>query len=155
MDKPANRRQLWAFIGAYLGVWLPHRAFTPGHSTPLDFVADGFFDPRVDVAAWAYRSGIKTLGASVLAALEFFFHPGAPGLQARVLAGSEAQAGVLYEYWTRWCGTLLADRVRRGPTRRLTELDTGRMEILATQKVLRDGYWFLDILKCELKPKYR
>ena len=30
-----------------------------------------------------------------------------------------------------------------------------RMEILATQKVLRDGYRFLDILKCELKPKYR
>ncbi len=27
-----------------------------------------------------------------------------------------------------------------------------RLEILATKKVLRDGYWFLDILECELRP---
>ena len=28
-----------------------------------------------------------------------------------------------------------------------------RVEILETQKVLRDGYWFWEILDCELKPK--
>ena len=28
-----------------------------------------------------------------------------------------------------------------------------RIEIRETQKVLRDGYWFLEILKCELRPK--
>ncbi|MCY2925970.1 MAG: hypothetical protein NT031_11130 [Planctomycetota bacterium] len=138
MHKPANRRQLWSFVGAHLGVWLPWQAFTPGHSTPLDFVAEAFFRPEADVAAWANRSGIKTLGASVLAAVEFFFQPPENPLQARVLAGSEAQAGALYEYWMRWCGTLLAGKVRRGPTRRVTDLDSGRMEILAaSQKRVR------------------
>jgi diphthine-ammonia ligase len=27
-----------------------------------------------------------------------------------------------------------------------------RLEILVTKKVLKDGYWFLDILECELRP---
>jgi uncharacterized protein (TIGR00290 family) len=28
-----------------------------------------------------------------------------------------------------------------------------RLEILVTKKVLKDGYWFLDILECELQAK--
>lgn len=129
MEKPTTRRQLWAFIGAYFGVWLPYRAFTPGHSTPLDFVAEGFFHPQRDLAAWANRRGAKTLAASILAALEFRFSTGP--LRSRVLAGSEDQARTLYEYWQRWCWDLLADRLTGNPGRLITRLDNGDVEILA------------------------
>jgi len=135
LHKPANRRQLSAFIRAHFGIYLPYKTFTPGHGTPFDFVADAFFHPGRDLAAWANRSGIKTLGASILAALEFLY---TDNLQARVLSGSEDQALCLYEYWQRWCGTVLRERLS-GPVRKLeTHLAGGRFEILATsQKQVR------------------
>ena len=52
MIRPQNRRQLWGFIYAHFGIALPHRTFTEGHSSPFDFVADAFFSPGADVAAW-------------------------------------------------------------------------------------------------------
>ncbi len=135
MHRPANRQQLWGFVFAHFGVALPHRTFTRGHSTPLDFVADAFFNPAQDIAAWACRSGGKTLGASIIAALEFLF---TDCLQARVLSGSEAQARNLYEYWRRWCGALLTGRVEGEVKRQLTRVAGGRLEVLAaSQKNVR------------------
>ena len=124
-------------IGKNFSLILPNKVFTPGHSTPFDFVADAFFNPGKDVAAWSSRSGGKTLGASILAALEFKF---TDGLQARVLAGSEAQALNLYEYWQRWCGGILADRIEGGIKRLVTHVGGGKFEILAaSQKQVRGG----------------
>ncbi|GAG23809.1 unnamed protein product, partial [marine sediment metagenome] len=115
----------------HFGVNLPYRPFTPGHSTPLAFLADAFFHPTADVAAWANRSGGKTLTASILAALEFLF---TDNLQARVLAGSEDQATNLYEYWQNWCDGPLAARVCGQVQRRRTRVSGGRMEILAASQ---------------------
>ena len=72
MTKPRTRQRLWDFISAHFGLNLPWKPFTPGHSSPFNFVATAFFNPSLDVAAWASRSGGKTLGASILAALELF-----------------------------------------------------------------------------------
>jgi hypothetical protein len=122
-------------IGESFSLTLPDKQFTPGHSTPFGFVADAFFRPWKDVAAWSSRSGGKTLGASILAALEFLF---ADGLQARVLAGSEAQALNLYEYWQRWCGGILSDRIEGDIKRLVTHVGGGKFEILAaSQKQVR------------------
>ncbi|NQU76624.1 MAG: hypothetical protein HQ546_09965, partial [Planctomycetes bacterium] len=129
MNKPENPRELWAFIGAHFGLWLPHKVFTPGHSTPFHFVADGFFHPGKDLAAWANRRGIKTLAASILAALEYRFSD--RPVKGRVLAGSEDQAKTLYHYWQQWCWTLLQDRLRGEPGQLVTRLDNGDFEILA------------------------
>ena len=132
-----DRPDLWAWVKAVLGVELPHRIFTPGHSTPLAFVADAFFNPGKDVAAWANRSGVKTLGASILAALEFTV---SDGLQARVLSGSEDQSRNLYGYWQQWCSGALAWRVEGDVKRLLTRVGGGRFEILAaSQKKVRGG----------------
>lgn len=136
MDRPATRRQLWNFIGARLNLYLPWKSFTAGHSTPFDFVADAFFHPEWDLAAWANRSGLKTLSASVIAALDFRFSE--KPLRGRVLAGSEDQAKNLYEYWQTWCWGLLRDRLQGEPGRLLTRLDNGDFEILAaSQKRVR------------------
>jgi hypothetical protein len=129
--------ELRFLIRCGFGLKLPGKVFTRGHSSPLDFVTDAFFHPWKDVAAWSSRSGGKTLGASILAALEFLCFD---GLQARVLSGSESQALNLYEYWQRWCGGILADRLE-GKVRRLaTHVGGGKLEILsASQKQVRGG----------------
>ncbi|MBT3200085.1 MAG: hypothetical protein HN350_09230 [Phycisphaerales bacterium] len=119
------------------GLDLPRKRFAPDHSTPFDFVADAFFNPHKDVAAWSSRSGGKTLSASIIAALEFL---DTDGLQARVLSGSQDQAMNLYEYWRNWCNGPLADRLDGTVKRLLTNIGGGKFEILAaSQRKVRGG----------------
>jgi len=135
VHKPANEKELWAFIAAHFGIRLPHCAYSIGHSSPFGFIADGFFNPADDIAAWACRSGGKTLGASVLARLEFIW---SSGLNARVLSGSEDQAKNLYEYWTNWCHSIRSDQLNGPVNIKKTAINSGRMAILtASQKSVR------------------
>ena len=137
VKRPRTYEDLWLLIRYEFGLELPHKIFTPGHSTPFDFVADAFFHPWQDLAAWSSRSGGKTLGASILAALEFLFYD---GLQARVLSGSEAQALNLYEYWQHWCRGVLTGRLDGDVKRLITRVGGGKFEILgASQKQVRGG----------------
>jgi len=135
VHKPANDKELWAFIKAHFDIRLPFRAYSAGHSSPFGFIADAFFNPADDVAAWANRSGGKTLGASVLARLEFIW---SSGLNARVLSGSQDQAKNLYEYWTNWCHSIRRDQLN-GPVNMLkTAINGGKLAILpASQKAVR------------------
>ncbi len=125
-----------AYLAVEFGICLPYKAFSEGHSTPLAFVTEAFWNPGRDVAAWACRSGGKTLGASLLAALEFIR---TDGLQARVLGGSESQSRNLYEYWRRWCAAPDLARRLSGPVRSSSaNVAGGRMEILsASQRDVR------------------
>lgn len=127
---PATTEQLWSFIIQHFGVTLPWRPTIPGHSTPMKFVADAFFHPGQDVAAWANRRGGKTLAASILAALEYYFQDGP--IRGRVLSGSEEQARTLYQYWVRWCDGLLRPRLIGRPQKLGTRLRNGDFEILAS-----------------------
>jgi len=137
VERPKSRPALWEYVRRFFGLVLPYKKFTRGHSSPFDFVADGFFNPGQDIAAWASRSGLKTLGASILAALEYRFYD---CIQARVLSGSEDQARFLYEYWQRWCSTVLADRLDGDVNRLLTRVAGGKLEILAaSQRRVRGG----------------
>ena len=135
-ERPRTPFDVWLYVCRRFGIRLPWKSFSAGHSTPSAFVAEAFLDPGRDVAAWANRSGLKTLSASILAALEFRFSDSP--LSGRVLAGSEEQARTLYEYWTRWCWEVLADRLDGNPGRLLTRLNNGDFEILsASQKRVR------------------
>lgn len=129
MQRPKTRADLWLCVYEHFGIALPHRAFTPGHSTPFGLVADAYFHPADDLAVWANRSGLKTLSASIVAALEFRFSESP--LRSRVLSGSEDQARNLYEYWSRWCHQVLGDRLLAAPGTSLTRLDNGDFEVLA------------------------
>lgn len=139
MFKPQNKAQLHGFIDKHFGLCLPDKSFTAGHSTPFDFVADAFFHPDRHLAAWANRSGLKTLGSSVIAALEFLFTE--QPLDGRVLAGSEDQAKNLYKYWSQWCSKgPLAALVKGDICRGWTRLTTGNFEVLtASAKRVRGG----------------
>lgn len=133
--KPESKAALWMLVKAAFGLQLPWEPITPGHNTPFEFLSDCFFNPGQDAAIWSCRSGIKTLTLSILAALEFMF---ADNLQARVLSGSEDQARNLYEYWERWCNTILRGRLSGPVNRLLTRVMDGRLEILAaSQKRVR------------------
>ncbi len=133
-DGEKCRSAIGELIAGDFGLKLPDRSFTPGHSTPLRFVLDALSHPGRDVAAWACRSGLKTLSASIIAAVQFAW---TDGLQARVLSGSQAQAGTLYGYWKRWCQTFLSD-LRPVLRRTRTELGGGCMEIVAaSQRAVR------------------
>jgi hypothetical protein len=136
VNPSVSRREFWRLIWRDFGLRLPYKAITRGHSTPLDFVFDALVHPGQDLAVWANRSGLKTLSASIIAALEFLSSD-AP-LQARVLAGSEEQARNLYGYWSRWCRKVLGGRLVAEPGRLLTRLANGDFEILAaSQKRVR------------------
>ena len=126
--QPTNRIELWGFVRSHFGLSLPYRAFTPGHSTALDFLWDALAHPGSDIAAWACRSGAKTLSASILAALEHGF---IDSLQCRVLSGSEDQAKNLYGYWQKWCNGFLSDRLDGKVSRLLTNVGSGKLEILS------------------------
>jgi len=138
MRRPMGRNQLWHHVAKHFGLRLPRRPLTTGHSTPLDFVHDAIAHPGRRIAVWANRSGLKTLCASIVAALEHQF--GVSPLSSRVLAGSEAQARNLYAYWLRWCERVLRGRLRGRPGRALTRLDNGDFEILtASARRVRGG----------------
>lgn len=137
--KSRKRIKLWLEIAdpRLFNIRLPYKTFSPGNSTPFAFVADAFFNPGKDIAAWANRSGLKTLCSSIIAALEFRYTEKGP-LKARVLAGSEDQAKNLYGYWQNWIYDVLADRLVGEPGRLLTRLNNGDFEILAaSQKRVR------------------
>ena len=136
MQRHKTKTELWRFIGRRFNLWLPHKSFTPGHSNPFEFIWDAYCNPGQKLAAWANRSGAKTLCASIIAALEFL-HSDRP-IRGRVLSGSGDQAKNLYGYWRRWCGTVLNGRLLGDPGRQLTRLDNGDFEILAaSQKRVR------------------
>lgn len=127
--KPKNTTQLWSFVYANFDrITLGHKIFTPGNSCPLNFLADAFFNPSKDVAAWANRSGGKTLVASILATCMYLW---TDKLQSRVLSGSEDQATNLYNYWADWCGGVLSDRLEGAPLKKHTSVASGNFEILA------------------------
>ena len=132
-----NRADIWLFVYERFGVRLGHTAFSEGHSTPLDFVVDALANSGDDIAAWACRSGGKTLGASLIAAIEYLRHD---NLEGRVLSGSEDQARYLYEYWCRWCCAVLSGRIDGPQSRQRTAVAGGSFEILAaSQKRVRGG----------------
>lgn len=134
---PETRDELWGFVYARFGVRLGYKVFTKGHSTPLDFLCDAFFNPSKDIACWSCRSGGKTLSASILAAMEFIKYS---KLQSRVLSGSKDQAMFLYGYWNRWCGAVLKNLLDGDVKKTQTLISGGRLEILAaSQKKVRGG----------------
>lgn len=132
-------RNLWVFVADRFGMKLPFRTFTQGHSSPFEFLADAFFNPSADVAAWACRSGGKTLVASLLAGLEFLTAADRQlAMQVRVLSGSEDQARNLYGYWQQWALGPLRHLIRGSVHRIETSVGGGKFQILAaSQKKVR------------------
>lgn len=86
--RPANARQLHAWVQAVTGLSVPRKAHCPGHAAPFDYLRASFFE-EPDLLVWAGRGGGKTTLAALACLLDALFK--AP-LTAAVLGGSFEQA---------------------------------------------------------------
>ena len=99
---PRTKADLLNYLKAYLDIDVPDVSLCAGHSTPADYLwhcynAD-FIRPapvNADAVVWAGRGGGKTVIAALATLLDCIFKP---ACQVRILAGSETQAGRLYDY---------------------------------------------------------
>lgn len=101
--RPSTRKALKDYIEVFLGVTIPDKVMTDGHSSPMDYIWHSFGadyrKPRpknADCIVWANRGGGKTEVAGIITLLDCMFKP---KLQTRILSGSEHQAGRLYKYF--------------------------------------------------------
>jgi len=106
--RPRTKRQLAAYIQAFLGLKIPAQRICEGHDSPLDYLAYAFLGKAGkdnsagsaegaghDCIVWANRGGGKTQLGAVASLLEGVF---LPGCQIRILGGSQEQSRRMYEY---------------------------------------------------------
>ena len=106
--KPATKQDLKNYIKVFIGIDVPDRQICAEHNSPLDYLwhsfNNDFMNPKPvnnDCVVWANRGGGKTELAAVVTLLDCVFKP---DCQVRILAGSEDQAGRMYQYLTGFLG---------------------------------------------------
>jgi len=104
ITRPTGRQDLKNYVKVFLGIDVPDKQICPEHNSPLDYLWHSFncdfAQPKVanaDCVVWANRGGGKTDLAAVATLLDCIFKP---NCQVRILAGSEDQAGRMYQYLT-------------------------------------------------------
>ncbi|MGD0077898.1 MAG: hypothetical protein ABSB91_04630 [Sedimentisphaerales bacterium] len=122
ITRPATKLDLKNYIRVFLGIDVPAQQICPEHNSPIDYLWHAFnsdfisavsaacpelvegcsavkpFKPvNGDCVVWANRGGGKTDLAAIATLLDCVFKP---NCQVRILAGSEDQAGRMYQYLT-------------------------------------------------------
>ena len=102
--RPRTKQDLKNYIKVFLSISVPDKQICPEHNSPLDYLMYSFncdfTKPKpvnADCVVWANRGGGKTDLAAVATLLDCVFKP---DCQVRILAGSEDQAGRMYQYLT-------------------------------------------------------
>jgi hypothetical protein len=102
--RPITKQDLKNYIRVFLAIDVPDRRICPEHNSPIDYLWHSFncdfARPKPangDCVVWANRSGGKTDLAAIATLLDCVFKP---ACQVRILAGSEDQAGRMYQYLT-------------------------------------------------------
>jgi hypothetical protein len=102
--RPTTKQDLKNYIKVFLNIDVPDKQICEGHNSPLDYLMYSFncdfTNPgpaNADCIVWANRGGGKTDLAAVATLLDCIFKP---SCQVRILAGSEDQAGRMYQYLT-------------------------------------------------------
>jgi len=100
--RPTTKADLKNYIKVFLGIDVPDKQVCPEHNSPSDYLwhsfNSDFINPKpanADCVVWANRGGGKTDLAAVATLLDCVFKP---NCQVRILAGSEDQAGRMYQY---------------------------------------------------------
>ena len=120
-SRPKTKQELRHYIKIFLGINMPDKRICPEHSSPLDYLWHSFncdfVNPKpanADCVVWANRGGGKTEIAAIATLLDCVFKP---NCQVRILAGSEEQAGRMYQYLTSFLrngfDTFLAKPIRK------------------------------------------
>jgi hypothetical protein len=119
--RPRTKEDLKKYIKVFLGIDVPDKQICPEHNSPLDYLWHSFNNdftrPKPtngDCVVWANRGGGKTELAAIATLLDCVFKP---ACQVRILAGSEDQAGRMYQYLTDFLrgsyGRLLSESIRK------------------------------------------
>ena len=83
-----------------MGVRLPLKNVCEGHNTTLDSLEYVFFEQgKSDPLGYACRGGGKTLLGAVATLLDMIFKP---GIDIRILGGSQIQSERMYEHLRRF-----------------------------------------------------
>jgi hypothetical protein len=112
LKAPLTREELRQWCKEWLEVALPKVAVCPHHNTPLDYLEYVFFERGDrDPLIWACRGGGKTLLGAVATLLDMLFKP---GIEIRILGGSQAQSERMYEHLVRMVESRFRDQMIRG-----------------------------------------
>ncbi len=120
-SRPRTKEDLKNYIKVFLNIDVPAKRICPEHNSPLDYLwysfNSDFAQPspaNADCVVWANRGGGKTDLAAIATLLDCIFKP---NCQVRILAGSEDQAGRMYQYLTGFLQTGF-ERFLDGPIRK-------------------------------------
>lgn len=132
---PRDREALRDWCKQWLDVRLPAKAVCAEHQTPLDYLEYVFFEKgEQDPLVWACRGGGKTLCGAIATLLDMLFKP---GIDIRILGGSQAQSERMYEHLVRMVNARFRDQmIRSGRLSRMTKdgftlANGSRVELLA------------------------
>ena len=137
LKRPETKHHLRDYISFFLGVDIPYKVVTEGHSSPMDYIWNVFSvdflkikKPNSDCVVWANRGGGKTETAAIVSVLDCIFKP---SIQIRILSGSGYQAGRLYDYFENFVHSrfedLVAD-VKTWPSRKTIFKNGAMVEVL-------------------------
>ena len=112
LTAPTTRAELQRWCKQWLDVALPGEPVCECHNTPLDYLEYVFFEKGdADPLVWACRGGGKTLLGAVATLLDMLFKP---GVEIRILGGSQTQSERMYEHLVRMVERHFRDRMIRG-----------------------------------------
>src|SRR5688572_402478 len=92
-DSPAK---LHAWLKMFLGLNVPTKSVCPGHCAPFEYMWSAYNEPARDLVVWAPRGGGKTRMAAAVTLLDLLHKP---GIEVRILGGSLAQSGRMWDYF--------------------------------------------------------
>lgn len=155
LKRPKTKNHLRDYIKFFIGVDVPNKVLTEGHSSPMDYVWHSFNSDflkekkaNADCVVWANRGGSKTETAAILNVLDCVFKP---DIQIRILSGSGYQAGRMYEYFQNFVHLNFEDlvaEVRSSPALRTTFKNKATVEVLVQSETSVRGQ-HVQKLRCD------
>lgn len=133
LSQPRTRKELHAWIRAYLGVSLPTKKICQHHDSPFDYLAHSFLESQgksQDIIVWANRGGGKTMLGGVASVLDCIFRQ---QCQVRILGGSEQQAQQMYGHIRRILANNFDDLIDGRITARHCQFNNGSDVQILTQ----------------------
>ena len=137
LKRPTTKHYLRYYIKFFLGVDIPYRVSTEGHSSPMDYIWTAFNadflktkKANADCIVWANRGGGKTETAAIATVLDCIFKP---AIQIRILSGSGYQAGRMYDYFEKFIHSGfedLVEDVKTTPSKKTIFKNKAMVEVL-------------------------